>query len=278
MSTKIYNGFVIKTGDITEVMQLLDEVGVLYDDAAKKYMHTLTAHLIIDAWDGLSVGSIDEKDAEILKHYSLSWYAYEKILNAQKKIKETNQRDPAYDFELNILIFPKSYTDRTLAMVYGENKSFLECFTKHPKVEEYGWWNNSDKPNEVTDEQWDQREKDWQMVINRPPSRAGLSRSYDGCAPPETTLAEIIKLFGPIEKRAERFALERLIKLYPVEAPKTSQGFYAWINEAKKWANEGTRMKEMITTLTGDGDLLKSEMSTPDAKSITHVPAIDFFV
>ncbi len=242
----------------------------MVDAAAKKYLLHLTAHLVIDAWDGLSVGSIDEKEAEILKHYSLTWFAYEKTQNAQRKIKETQTRNPAYDFELNIVIFPESNRDRTLALVYGENKSFIECFTKHAKVEEYSWWNNCDKPDEVTDAEWDQREKDWQMVVDMPPARAGLSRSYEGAFLPEIKSDEIVACFAPIEKRAERWALDRLVLLYPEEKPKTTGEFYGWLRDARKWAQEGDRMKEMMVTIL-------SEMSTPTAQDINHVPALDFF-
>lgn len=247
MSTKIHHGYVIKTDDMATVLRVLDEVGTRYDKAARKYMATLTAHIIADAWDVLTMRGSDaiEKIPElaVLKDSSLSWYAYRHILERQSKIKATGQRDPAVDFQCDVIIFPEIGTGRTLALLFSENQTFKDCFLDDALVSYLGWWNNSDKPDDVTEEEWDQRGKDWDRAVgNDVPARRGLSRSYETFSGPNVTSTEIIAAMEPLEKRVRHLALESVMSDYPVKPDKDSIG--SWYHAAKEWTSEGTRLKD----------------------------------
>ena len=63
-------------------------------------------------------------------------------------------------------------------MVFCDNKDLNEMVSNHPGLEYYGYWNNTDKPEDLTDEQWEQRRTDWDTALggtgDERPSSCGL--------------------------------------------------------------------------------------------------------
>jgi hypothetical protein len=271
MSTKIYNGYRIMSSNIFEIMRLLDDVGKAYDKAAKVYMATLSAHVMINAWDTLTLAApqriAQDEEMEDLLEYSVSIHTYQFIASRQKKIKATNRRDPVYDFQLDIIIFPEGGWSDTLAMVYTENATFKKAFEEHPLVEEFGYWDNSDRPEEVPEHAWNSRGERWMALVGDDvPSRRGLTRQYERQYGPEVLYSDILPLFPLIEHRAERWAEESLVSEYgeKVEAP-AKDGVYSWLTRARAWAKEGTRLKDRIAKIL-------PLMSNPTKEQISKFP------
>lgn len=88
------------------------------------------------------------------------------------------------DIRSNIAFLKGCSDDRLLFITYGNiftdylyeliktNDEFVSKYC----IEEYGYWNNTDPPEGVTDEEWAQREQDWNQALPGPgiPSRCGL--------------------------------------------------------------------------------------------------------
>lgn len=90
------------------------------------------------------------------------------------RVKITNKRQPAYDFQSEICVYPMQ--DKILFQAWGEVDSLLEkiClsrkkvdkeFRKKYELTYYGYWNNVDKPNNVTKKEWLQRFTDWDIAL-----------------------------------------------------------------------------------------------------------------
>ena len=65
------------------------------------------------------------------------------------------------DFDFNVSLLP--LPDKTLLIPFGENVKCQKIFKKY--TQEYGYWNNCDKPDEISDEEWEQRRHDWDIVL-----------------------------------------------------------------------------------------------------------------
>ena len=59
-------------------------------------------------------------------------------------------------------------SEKSPAYVINNNEpEYLNNLLKLPYIKEYGYWNNTDKPDELTEEEWDQRRSDWNEVLDR---------------------------------------------------------------------------------------------------------------
>jgi hypothetical protein len=60
-----------------------------------------------------------------------------------------------------IVLLPTS--KKLLCLSYW--KVYDDVWTSIPEVSYYGYWDNSDPENGVTDAEWEQREKDWDAAL-----------------------------------------------------------------------------------------------------------------
>lgn len=254
MSIKLYHGYRIKSTDIIEITKVLNEVGVAYDKAAKIYLATLVAHVMANSWDALTLSpELIERDEELrgLKDYSISMHAHDFIEGRKQKIKATEKRDPVYDFQLDVVIFPEANQIDTLALVFTENETFRRAFADHPMVESFPYWDNTDRPDELTDEQWEQRGKRWVDLIGHDtPSRRGLTRQFEQRFGPDVHYDDIMPCFPKIENRAEKWAMDSLINDYGKnqECPPRNE-IYSWLNRARAWAKAENRLPNRIAEI-----------------------------
>jgi hypothetical protein len=65
------------------------------------------------------------------------------------------------DLGYSIQLFPKD--DYTLAIFYG-NKGYEKMFASLDDVEYWGYWNNTDPQEGISDEEWSEREEDWEVL------------------------------------------------------------------------------------------------------------------
>ena len=82
-----------------------------------------------------------------------------------REIKHTNIRNLIADYEADITIISRE--DCTLVIVYWEQNFYTKYWEKLDKVEYYGYWNNTDKPDDIIDEEWDERGKEWEKALNK---------------------------------------------------------------------------------------------------------------
>jgi len=89
-------------------------------------------------------------------------------------VKRTNLRDPEIDYSCSIALVRDGKD--LLAIIYTEHQMFQDIWSAAPGVEPWPYWNNSDRPDDLTEEQWDQRAKSWERALNGygPAGEAGI--------------------------------------------------------------------------------------------------------
>lgn len=157
MSTKIYYGYKlpnIKTMEQLEKIreQLINQAKIIKTKIATQLALRTSVHML----DLYKVG-FDVPDVEQI----VFGYGYRKVSDRFRKFKVEPYRDPFYDLRFEIILFLRN---PLLAIFIGENKVMRGIFEKHADVEYYGYWNNSDSEEGVSDEEWDQRRKDWEFL------------------------------------------------------------------------------------------------------------------
>lgn len=90
------------------------------------------------------------------------------FFNALDKWKKEDKEFFKNKLQCKVQIFEPLEDGRILGYVFTNNEEeYYENIMKLPFVKEFGYWNNTDKPEELTDEQWNDRYEAWNTVLDR---------------------------------------------------------------------------------------------------------------
>lgn len=164
MSTKIYDGIIL---DIPQdaLWQTVSQIRENIENTFATLNIELTIEYIKQSYiesalkiyrSLLGVPVEDDK-----KNYGL-------FINALEKWK--NEKEDFFKDNLNckVQIFEPLEDGRVLGYVFTNNKQeYYENLLKLPFIKEFGYWNNTDKPEELTDDEWKDRYQAWNTVLDR---------------------------------------------------------------------------------------------------------------
>lgn len=146
------------------------------------------------------------------------WLLYRSVKEYEKK--EYNESDRNFE----VVYFQHPTSKEIFCLAYGENE--LETVFAENFGEEYGYWNNSDHPEELTQEQWNDRLETWNILIDMNESTGvqGLSQKvlsqYDASLR-ISTLESCTELEIPSQdSRARRIAAAYVDAEYFAKTPK----------------------------------------------------------
>lgn len=72
--------------------------------------------------------------------------------------------DPFTDTRFELVAFPYA-RNKILLIPFCGRRDFLKQFHKVVKTEEFGYWNNTDWPDGMTEKEWNVRRKMWEKVL-----------------------------------------------------------------------------------------------------------------
>jgi hypothetical protein len=145
MSTKIHNGY--KHRNLPETIHNLAKLKpILFEFANIKTQQILAR---------TACTRLDAGESDIFKKLEAELHS------AQCSQYRTN---PDLDFQLSIHFFHHKIAG-WLSLLHTEQSHFVQLFKKHCKVTPFEYWNNEDKPNNITQEHWDSRGKIWHTVL-----------------------------------------------------------------------------------------------------------------
>lgn len=211
MSTKIYNAYIFdKNYSFYEIRTMLDavrnDVAKLVHEAKSRYitqefvhMHDFLNYFGLEKaqtqYDNFAV-SADKSKRRSDKIMENAWrmicanHAYTKTLQVylgeyfNEKAYEDSKSNFAIDFEFDynceVVLFPLK--DKTLLMYFG-NSDLRKVVDNLPYLSDYHYQNQTDKPENVSEEEWNQRKKDWDEALSRDgiPTKHGLTVKLFDC-------------------------------------------------------------------------------------------------
>ena len=139
---------------------------------------------------------------------------FEDLRQRQKKIKETQARDPRIDFDFTVCLYP--FEGSTFGVVFTEHSEWRKKFFRLPWVSNYAYWDNSDKDSKVTIKEWNERGRIWREMFSGPHHAYG-SRGFkvecgsDQWATRLVSRSEIVKQIVPFQDRLKRVATNRIV-------------------------------------------------------------------
>ena len=171
MSTKIFNGFRFSFQDLGHIQEAIMEwradLRILHQQAANRFVAEIATNMIDD--ESIRPGS-HSGEMPLMKAINLLW-------GRQSEIKKSQRRDPSVDFEFTLALMP--FEGRIYGIVYTEQHEWLRLWMEKPFVEDFGYWDNTDAPEEVPDSEWQERARVWRAIfepaIMSAPSMAGFA-------------------------------------------------------------------------------------------------------
>lgn len=206
MSIKIRNGRVIRApiGRVYDMlMQAKPEIGAIGRELEIGLMADMAARAVDMAL------LKDERPPE----YPL-FDAWTKLLDDIAEIRKTGYRNPRCDFSADAWIFPMSMR-KTLVLLNTEQRRMQEWFDALSDVEDYAYWNDTDRDEGTSENEWRQRQQDWMraMPIGSAPSDRCLTMTLYN--PERAFMAkaeEALPLVKPLERRIDEHALNRHVQ------------------------------------------------------------------
>lgn len=177
MSTKIYNGYKVelgKDGVFGFVEKLRSEIGVVYIEEYRATMVALACSLY-DARDlGYEIDVFGEYGTDMSKGAPLRLAGV--LMDTEKTKIETGVRRGNATFDLSFKVVFYRDGASTLAVTFGELGEYTRVFEAMEEVSEYGYWNNTDPLDTVTDKEWAERGNAWGRALRyMTPGRGVLS-------------------------------------------------------------------------------------------------------
>ena len=168
MSTKIYDGFRLKNMTLNKLqdwsMEFREKIKVVNQELIAKHQAFICSRLIDFAFifDSKNFLDIWKEHNLTLSHYPFA-VALEIMNQRRKKIDQTDRRDPEFDFSCEIVFIPVK--SQVLGIPYTEQEEHIKIIESMPGYEEYGYWNNTDRPDNLSEARWDKRRDDWDLAL-----------------------------------------------------------------------------------------------------------------
>lgn len=161
MSTKIYDGFIVN-GD---VFDFVDDVLPLLLSESRRIGNVDVANKSVCAADSELVRAPEDEDSYALLRV---------VMSERDKSKEEGELSPS----AIRLSFARDGSGRIVGIPQYHNPSLLKIVRNHPMTGDWSYWNNSDRPDDVSDEEWESRRASWDYALRHDP----LGRSHGTCS------------------------------------------------------------------------------------------------
>ena len=192
MSTKIYNAFRFKKNlTIEQVLLWAAPYRKRGQERTNEYAITQCMLNYFQKHDAVTLDIVPKnmfKNATQKNNFIEGMHTKTSIVMSFYELVRQYQKMGPYDgaFRLftkqdllpSIVVFQGTIQGETItafmsfANMFDTQFNSKRCFTKGLK--HFGYWNNSDKPNRVTNKQWKMREQYWDKVCPDAPSECGL--------------------------------------------------------------------------------------------------------
>lgn len=228
MSTKIYGGFRITQPGATDFLSmqaLLNEMSAKLTELARTETNKHVLRSAIDRFDQDSLrkaGLINTAEAEGVERDpdedardGYITFAILRLLERGAKVEQTHQRDPSIDMSCEVVLLP--HASGLYGIAYAENRAIENAFFASEGIERFAYWNNTDRPDDVTEEDWGARRRLWHALLpgSGVPAECGLSRKLS----PVTVMPsvkEVVEFWHHHPKVTPSFA-DR-IRMYVIDA------------------------------------------------------------
>lgn len=211
MSTKIYDGFRIQAGSAQANLQLLDTLLAPLQQLVDAKNKKLILERAMRLFDRTMVRALERRELTQEMCDAARWGALSEACNSvqteQTKCRNSLSRSPLIDCDVQLFLRPHHESNSLLGYLQEERVGARTYLLTVAGVSDFAYWNNTDPPEELAEEEWDARGRLWNEVLDSP--RACLTMSFQPGFPSfeDEDLAQLPSL----TERAQWLAKNRLL-------------------------------------------------------------------
>lgn len=168
MSTKIYSGYILDEG--VYPFHLIGPLKETFIPAIQREVYSLYLQNLFTFYDlatydkGALVHIFEQRQSEKQRQDMNSpWIR--KIFSLASDMTDKEVKEEAYQYQAEILFAQDPVTERYLAYFMGSQAS-EELFAKMDGISPFEYYNNSDEPEDVSYEDWQERGRMWERSVN----------------------------------------------------------------------------------------------------------------
>lgn len=214
MSVKLHDGFQLGNMSLTELMGFTQRLRERINQEADRLYVKLSADGLAALIDFASLLNEDELLTRVRRAYGDGFSLDESpstvitlgVYNKVKDAIEGGKRNPRYNLSASVTYMPVS--NKILAVFFSDQPEYRRVWRDMPEVREYGYWDNTDPPANVTKREWRQRYEDWKEALNDfggTPIENGLTAKFVS-VPPYKFIHEIVPHVPSFEYRVDYIA------------------------------------------------------------------------
>lgn len=161
MSMKIYNGIRIPLDKLSEFRKFVMEYQFeLIIDRVKELLDILDEEKAKEWVEDKCKREWDSLEDVMKKKYKLDY-----ILRQSEDSAQESLRDPMFCLECGWSFLIED--DYVYLRPWGEGWTRKDIYDNFPEwVQEYGYWNNTGKPEDINEDEWKMREQKWENIFS----------------------------------------------------------------------------------------------------------------
>lgn len=265
MSTKIYEAYLIEaipsTGKPMSMYEmklwcrrLRKRISRMSENIVSNILARMIQHNLDTIALGIFPGTAKNKRDWIAMPKTTAEYDFVQRI---KKIEVTGEKDPYIDFLCSISILP--LRDKTLILPFYVCKEYRGVFSKTKGLIPYGYWDNVDPEEGVSEKSWEQRRYDWDLALpdsdSRPIANGFTFELVDKSIVTNRDPIDILECMDSYESRVthwsrhlavqERIGRQSKKKGMESKTSKISK-YMSLFKEASKWVKEDTSGRKAL--------------------------------
>ena len=187
MSIKQYNWILVKDANPFEIMEKIKKViePIFFECMSKNIM--IAAQVVIDAgdkqitWNDTSFAALEPREG--FQYSKKALPAKDRLLGEMVRFTDHLHKinsvtfSPA-DIGYTVCMLPGPDAGDVVFRVFSELKTYNDALKTSGLGEDFSYWNNTDKDDRVSDEEWENRKNYWENMPHKAFSDMGLSFSH----------------------------------------------------------------------------------------------------
>lgn len=154
MGDRIYSGFRLATDSFAEALRIVEAFRPWVIEQSEIRLDTYLAH-VMEEEGGTFIAAFDK------------WQDRRAVMRRQQLPM------PAVDTDFTVVLVPMN--GYLLGRVYTVQPEWRAAWYEHSGVEVFSYWDNMEKDDDVSDDDWDARGKAWAKLTDQPMSMQGFS-------------------------------------------------------------------------------------------------------
>ena len=159
MSIKVYHGLKTHLTDMADLNCLFSEFQKLAKVQAQENFLYDVGSQIATQHDSYVLNLVDQEPE--LSPHNIAYEIYKKT-REHKNTLSPDEYWNDYTCEINFY----TMNGKTLIVCRAEKDFYQEILEKMDNISEYGYWNNTDKPEDISDDEWDIRLSEWDPALD----------------------------------------------------------------------------------------------------------------